>query len=88
MSWCFLLIFGLQGVMGLILADSEGLEDMNAAMMGPQAQMMQGAGGMEPKNFPAMFKSEKENYEILNYKFKLEDAEDAFLARYKSSAAK
>jgi hypothetical protein len=40
-------------------------------------------GGMEQKNFPAMFKSEKENYEILNYKFKLEDAEDAFLAKSK-----
>lgn len=38
---------------------------------------------MEPKNFAAMFKSEKENYEILNYKFKLDDAEDAFLAKYK-----
>lgn len=45
--------------------------------------------GMEQKNFTALFKSEKENYEILNYKFKLEDAEDAFLAKYgnKSAAA-
>jgi hypothetical protein len=38
--------------------------------------------GMEQKNFAAIFKGEKENYEILNYKFKLEDAEDAFLAKY------
>jgi hypothetical protein len=43
MSWCFLLIFGLQGVLTLILGDSEGLEEM----MNPQAQMMMGgAGGM------------------------------------------
>jgi hypothetical protein len=46
--------------------------------------MMQGGGGggMEQKNWTAIFKGEKENYEILNYKFKLDDAEDAFLAKY------
>lgn len=47
---------------------------------------MGGPGG-EPKNYTAMFKSEKENYEIINYKFKLEDAEDAFLAKHKSISA-
>jgi len=82
MSWCFLLIFGLQGMMSLILSDQEGLDEMNAAMMGPQAQMMQGGGGMEAKNFPLLFKSEKENYELINHTFRLEDAEDAFLAKY------
>lgn len=46
--------------------------------------MMGGQPGMEPKNYQALFKSEKENYEILNYKFKLEDAEDAFLAKYQN----
>ena len=45
--------------------------------------MMQGAAGMDQKNYPAIFKSEKENYEILNYKFRLDDAEDAFLTKYK-----
>jgi hypothetical protein len=35
-----------------------------------------------------LFKSEKENYEILNYKFKLEDAEDAFLAKFKRGVSK
>jgi hypothetical protein len=45
------------------------------------------SGGMEQKNFSAMFKSEKENYEILNYKFRLEDAEDAFLAKHKKKVA-
>jgi hypothetical protein len=43
---------------------------------------MMGQQGAEQKNFQALFKSEKENYEIINYKFKLEDAEDAFLAKY------
>ena len=86
MSWCFLLIFGLQGVMSLILGDSEGLDDMAATMM-PQAQMMQGGMGGEQKNYTALFKNEKENYEIINYKFKLDDAEDAFLAKHKSKTA-
>ncbi len=45
--------------------------------------MMTGGGMGEQKNYQALFKSEKENYEIINYKFKLEDAEDAFLYRYK-----
>ena len=44
---------------------------------------MMGQTGMEPKNFTALFKAEKENYEILNYRFKLEDAEDAFIAKFK-----
>ena len=57
-------------------------------MMGPQAQMMQGAAGMDQKNYPAIFKSEKENYEILNYKFRLDDAEDAFLTKYKKKEQK
>jgi hypothetical protein len=83
MSWCFLLIYGLQGVLSLIVGDTEGLDDMTA-MMNPQMQMMQGAaGGMEQKNYQALFKGEKENYELIDYKFRLEDAEDAFLAKFK-----
>ncbi len=46
--------------------------------------MMQGAaGGMEQKNYQALFKGEKENYELIDYKFRLDDAEDAFLAKFK-----
>ena len=37
---------------------------------------------MDQKNYTALFKSEKENYEILSYKFRLDDVEDAFLAKY------
>ena len=33
-----------------------------------------------------IFKAEKENYEILNYKFALEDVEDALIAKYKKQA--
>ena len=42
---------------------------------------------MEPKNYQVLFKSERENYEILNYKFKLDDVEDAFLAKYQKKLA-
>jgi hypothetical protein len=67
----------------VLVGDAEGLDDMSA-MMNPQMQMMQGggAGGMEQKNYQALFKGEKENYEIIDYKFRLEDAEDAFLAKH------
>ena len=43
-----------------------------------------GGGPDAQKNYTALFKAEKENYEILNYKFKLEDAEDAFLAKFRT----
>lgn len=83
MSWCFLLIFGLQGLMNLFLGE-EGMDEMSTMMPNP-AQMM-GQQGMEPKNYAAIFKSEKENYEILNYQFKLQDAEDAFLLKYQKKS--
>jgi len=35
------------------------------------------------KDFNQVFKVERENYEILNYQFHLEDVEDAFIAKYK-----
>jgi hypothetical protein len=32
-----------------------------------------------------LFKGEKENYELIDYKFRLDDAEDAFLAKFKKA---
>lgn len=43
---------------------------------------------MGGKDFNGIFKAEKENYEILNYKFALEDVEDALIAKYKKQAWK
>jgi hypothetical protein len=77
----FLLIYGLNGILGLILADNKTIEDME--MMNP-SQMM-GAQNPAQKNYKQMFKVEKDNYEILNYKFGLEDVEEAFLYKYSSS---
>ena len=34
------------------------------------------------KDFNPIFKAEKENYEILNWKFALDDVEDAFVVKY------
>ena len=35
------------------------------------------------KDYNGVFKGERENYEILNWKFHLDDIEDAFIAKYK-----
>ena len=47
--------------------------------------MQQGGGGMMggSKDFNPILKAEKENYEILNWKFELDDIEDAFVVKYK-----
>ena len=45
-----------------------------------QQNMMGGPG----KDFNQVFKVERENYQILNYKFALEDVEDALIAKYKN----
>ena len=44
------------------------------------AGMMQQQG--QPKNYKAIFKAEKDFYEILNYKFALNDVEEAFLQKF------
>ena len=49
-------------------------------MMTQQANMMGGG-----KDYNGVFKAEKENYEILNWKFELEDVEDALIIKYKGA---
>jgi hypothetical protein len=49
-------------------------------MMANGAGMMQQQG--QPKNYKAIFKAEKDFYEILNYKFALNDVEEAFLQKF------
>jgi hypothetical protein len=73
-----LLVSGLNGILGLVLADNKTIEEME--MMASGAGMMSQQG--QAKNYKLLFKSEKENYEILNYKFGLEDVEDAFLHKF------
>ena len=71
-----------------MISDTKALEESmmaqaGGAMMMQQGNMMGGPG----KDFNQVFKAEKENYQILNYKFHLEDVEDAFIAKYKKLSA-
>jgi len=77
MSWSFLLVYGLNGIIGLALADNKTIEEME--MMANGTHMM---GQPGQKNYKALFKSEKDNYDIMNYKYGLEDVEDAFLMQF------
>lgn len=86
MSWAFLLVYGLNGILGLALADNKTIEEMEmmasgAGMMGGQMGMG-GPGGKQAANYKALFKGEKDFYEILNYKFALDDVEEAFLMKF------
>jgi len=50
-------------------------------LMASGANMMQG-NQMQPQNYMALFKAEKDYYEIISYKYALEDVEDAFLHKF------
>lgn len=74
-----MLVYGLNGILGLALADSKTIEEMEmmasgAAMMGQQQQ--------QGKNYKALFKAEKDFYDILNYKYGLDDVEEAFMLKF------
>ncbi len=77
MSWAFLLVYGLNGVLGMMLQDQKTIEEME--LMSSGAGMMQGQPGMQQKNYKALFKSERDFYSIISWKHKLEDVEQAFV---------
>ncbi len=62
MSWTFLLIFGLSGIMTLLIGDS-----VDEMMMIPGGQQMMQQDPMGQKDYNKIFLSEKKNYEILDY---------------------
>lgn len=64
-----------------MITDRKALEETMMAQAGTQMMNQQNMmpGG---KDYNNVFKAEKENYEILNWKFALEDVEDAFIAKY------
>jgi hypothetical protein len=79
-------MYGLSGILGLILQDSKSIEEMemmqqSGGMMGAGAQGG-AAGAMGGKNFTNLFKGEKDYYELVKYDQFLEDAEDAFLLKF------
>jgi len=62
----------------MLLQDSKTIEEME--LMASGAGMMQAQNGQ--KNYKALNKSEKDSYELLDFKFALEDVEEAFLYRF------
>jgi len=84
MSWAFLLIYGLNGVLGLMLSDSKSIEEME--LMASGAGMMQ-QNQMQQKNYNALFKNEREFYDIIGYDFKLDDIEESYLLKHRASKA-
>ncbi len=66
-----------------MISDTKALEESMMAQAGGNMMMQQGMGGTG-KDFNQVFKIERENYQILNYKFALEDVEDALIAKYKN----
>jgi hypothetical protein len=74
------LIYGLSGILMLMISDKKALEEALEAQAGTQMMNKPMMGGQQ--DFNNVFKAEKENYEILNWKFHLEDVEDAFIAKY------
>lgn len=80
-------MYGLSGILGLILQDSKSIEEME--MMQQSGGMMAGGAGaggpaaaMGGKNFTNLFKGEKDYYELVKYEQFLDDAEDAFLLKF------
>ena len=80
MSWAFLLIYGLNGVLGLMLADQKSVDEIE--LMSTGANMMQ-SNSMQQKNYKQLFKSERDFYEILGYEHQLDNVEELYLLRAK-----
>ena len=83
LSWCFLLLYGLQSVHSLLIGDYGMMEEMKASMGmaggDPSQQQMPG----QPKDWPKVFKGEKQNMEILTHMFLLETAEEDLLEKHR-----
>jgi len=75
LSWYFLVLFGLRGVNSLVLGEGNAADD--ARLM--QQQMDAGAMGMDTKK---LYQSEKENLELVEHKWSIEDSEKRLLAKH------
>lgn len=70
-----------------MISDTKALEESLMAQSGGNMMMQQGNPMGGGKDFNQVFKAERENYQILNYKFALEDVEEALIAKYKKQKA-
>jgi len=73
LSWYFLNLFGLRGINTLVLGEANAADD--AKLM--QQQMM-GAGGMIDTK--KLYKAEKENIDLVEHKWAVEEVEKRILA--------
>lgn len=88
LSWCFMCMYGLQGLQNLITgmgSMKEEMEMMTGGMMGPGGGQQKGGMPGQPKDFNKIFKGEIENYEILTNKFSLENAERQVLSQHRNA---
>ena len=85
LSWCFLWMYGLQGLQNLMTGTGSMEEEIK--MMTGGMTPGGGQGGMpgQPKDFNKIFKGEIENYDILTHKFALENAEKQVLLQHRNS---
>ena len=81
--------FGIDDLLKLIIRDTKALDEaINQSRMGGQGGMMgMGMPGQSPPggtDFKKVFAGEAQNYEIMNWKFELDDVEDALIAKYRN----
>ncbi|KAK9729675.1 hypothetical protein K7432_000082 [Basidiobolus ranarum] len=79
LSWYFLNLFGLRGIYTLILGEdnaADGMKDMQA--MGGMNMTPTG----QPQDFNKLYLAEKENLELIQHDWNLEDVEDRVLKKY------
>ena len=91
LSWCFLCMYGLQGLQNLLTGTGsmkEEMEMMTGGMMGGAPGAAKGGMPGQPKDFTKIFKGEIENYEILTHKFSLDKAEKAVLTQHRARKLK
>ena len=81
MSLAFLCIYGLQNLYGLILSSNPLDDDLK--MMSPHYMMGPGNNPGQPKDYGKLFESEKDCYDLLNYEFELDHAENYLIKKHK-----
>mmetsp|Transcript_16528 Transcript_16528/g.23203 ORF Transcript_16528/g.23203 Transcript_16528/m.23203 type:complete len:268 (-) Transcript_16528:8-811(-) len=80
LCWYFLIMFGLKGVMSLVLgANNEAI--MTETQMMQQQMQMGGMGGPQQPDPSAMHNSEREELQILHHEFVVSDAEYRLLGQ-------
>jgi len=80
LSWYFVVLFGMRGMFQLVLGENTDTDD--AALMAGSMPGMAPGGGMpgQPVDNKKNFDAEKENLQLLDHEWVVDQAEDVFLA--------